>query len=162
MAKFDAGSAVETLDYDFTAYGGGEGVIPEPSTKKVNQYFNEIKAIAKDVKSLQAQAKSVENIEEFSDEDAMEALDSVDMDALQDQATDFQMRMVEALVVLCGGEWVDNEPDSEGKSDGLKHVEGGSPSLEDLENLPYRVLQAFNQWLMEQIRPKRTTPAIKR
>lgn len=162
MAKFDAGTAVETLDYDFTAFGGGRGTVPEPSTKKVNQYFNEIKAVAKDVKALQAQAKSVENIEEFSDEAAMEVLDSVDMDELQEQATDFQARMVEALAVLCGGEWVDNEPDAEGKSGGKRHVEGGSPSLEDLEGLPYRVLQAFNQWLMEQIRPKRTTPATKR
>lgn len=160
MTKFHAGTAVEKLEYDFTDYDGGAGFIPEPTTKKVNQYFNEVKAIAKDAKGLKAQAESLESLEEMSDDEAMEAIGNVD--EIQAQADGFQTRMMEALVVLCGGEWVDNPADSEGKSDGFKHVEGGSPSLPELEALPYRVLQAFNQWLMDEIRPKRTTPGMKR
>lgn len=30
---FDAGQLIEKLDYDFTAFGGTKGVIPEPSDK---------------------------------------------------------------------------------------------------------------------------------
>ncbi len=153
MAKFNPRDHVDSLEYDFTEFGAGEGVVPEPSTGKVNQYFNEIKAIAKDVRGLQAQAKNFESIEELSDEEAMETLDSVE--EVQSGASEFQLRMMEALAVLCGGEWVDNEDDEH------KHVEGGTPSLEDLQKLPYRVLQAFNQWLMGEISPKRTTPGIK-
>jgi len=35
---FDAGKFVDVLDYDFTAFGGTKGVVPEPSDKVLLQF----------------------------------------------------------------------------------------------------------------------------
>lgn len=145
MAKFIAGEAVENLDYDFTDFGGSEGTIPEPSTKAVNRFFKHMKAIVKDAKALQASTKDV-NVEGMDDEQLIDALS--DLDESEEAASEFQRRTVGALAVLCGA-----EEDVDG------NITGGHPSFEDLDRLPYRVLQAFSQWLMEQIRPKREAPA---
>lgn len=38
---------------------------------------------------------------------------------------------------------------------------GGSPSQEDVDVLPYRVLMAFLGWLMEALRPEARTPGTR-
>ena len=38
MSKFDAATAVEEMEYDFSKYVGGVGVIPEPTTGQMNTY----------------------------------------------------------------------------------------------------------------------------
>lgn len=150
MAKFVAGQAVENLDYDFTDFGGEEGTVPEPSTKTVNTFFKNMKNIVKEAKALSAVAKDI-NIEGMDDEQLMEAMSNVDEN--EEAAFEFQRRTIGALALLCGAEEVEDEETKEVK------IVGGSPSFADLEKLPYRVLQAFSQWLMEAIKPKREAPA---
>lgn len=60
MAKFDAGAAVESLEYDFSTVPGGygQGQVPEPSTKDMEKFqkrFNDIrKMVAKIEKEIEA------------------------------------------------------------------------------------------------------------
>lgn len=152
MAKFVPSQHVERLEYDFTEYGGGEGVITEPSTGKVNGFFKDMKSMMKEVSALSQVAKDLE-VEDMSDEQMIEKMSKVD--EAEAQGSEFQRRSIENIAVLCGAERVEQE-------DGSFVVVGGSPNMEDLEKLPYRVLQAFSTWLMGEIRPKRTTPASKR
>lgn len=144
MAKFVPSDHVERLEYDFTEYGGPEGVIMEPTTGRVNGFFSDMKAMMNQVKDLQAVAKDFD-IEEMSDEQMIEKMSQVD--EAEAKASVFQKQTIENLAVLCG---------AERQEDGS--VVGGAPSVDDLNLLPYRVLQAFSQWLMGEIRPKATTP----
>lgn len=144
MAKFVPSDHVERLEYDFTEYGGGEGVIKEPSTGKVNGFFADMKAMMKQVKELQAVAKDLD-IEDMSDEQMIEKMSQVE--EAEAKGSEFQQQTIENIAVLCG---------AERQEDGS--IVGGAPSVEDLQKLPYRVLQAFSQWLMGEIRPKATTP----
>lgn len=137
MAKFDAGLSVESLDYDFTAFGGKEGTIQEPSTAKVNTFFNRMKELMREVSAMQSKFQDLED-------------DDLDGEALADKigqveeatagAEEYQSKSIQYLAELCGN----------------------SPSVEELEMLPYRVLTAFTQWLVGEIRPKKDTPVGKR
>lgn len=154
MAKFIAGEAVEDLEWDFTDFGQGEGVVPEPTTKRLNGYRTMIKRIAHDVREFRGQNAGIEGFDpDTMDEDeALETLDS--MDEAMAQAEGFQQRSIEALAFLCGSDWEAQE----GVVDGFEpRLLGGSPTMEALEALPYRVLQAFGQWVMGELTPKRET-----
>jgi hypothetical protein len=157
MAKFDAGKAVEKLEYDFTAYDGGKGPIKEPTTGRVNSFFANSKALIHEVRQIKGMAEQLEgvDIESLSDEDSAKVLGQIDEASAG--AEIFQRRTVENLALLCGAEWVEGaEPDDE------PELVGGAPSFDDLGLLPYRVLQAFSEWLIQQIQPKKKTPASRR
>lgn len=152
MAKFDAGTAVERLEYDFTAYGGGAGNIHEPTTKDVNRFFKQMKGLMKDVNRLRSSAEAMEDVElENMDDDAL-AEKMASIDKAEEGASEFQGKTIEYLAELCGAK----------RDEETGEVTGGEPSIDDLRLLPYRVLQAFSAWLMEEIKPKRTTPGTKR
>lgn len=160
MAKFIPSEQIELLEYDFAEYGGGAGVIHEPSTGDVNRFFKSMKGLMKDVKQLQAAAKNldkIDSIEEMSDAELAESIGQVD--EVESQAAGFQARTLENLAQLCGARWELVEID-EG-TEKVQVLVGGAPSYDDLERLPYRVLQAFSSWLMAAIRPKKTTPGSK-
>lgn len=133
MAGFDAGTAVEGLEFDFSAYGGPKGVIPEPSTKTINQYFKDLKAIFAETKGIR------ERLADLPEGEADQALSEmlgggeVDLDDLGDHLTN---RLLQATADLCSG----------------------YPSFKDIQALPFRVQQAFNAWLAGELRPKGTTP----
>src|SRR5690606_11412212 len=40
---FNAGTAVEAMEWDFTDFGGGSGVVPEPTTEIFNQFTERAK-----------------------------------------------------------------------------------------------------------------------
>lgn len=156
MAKFNAGTAVESLDWDFTAFGGGEGTISEPTTGAVNAFTKNVKGMLKEVKALQKSAQGLDDmidIEEMDEAELAEKMGKVD--EASEGAELFQRKTLEHLAELCGAKReVVSEPGEEYRD----RLVGGSPSLEQLEKLPYRHLQAFSQWLMGEIRPKKTTP----
>ena len=129
MAKFDAGVAVEALEYDFTAYGGKEGRIPEPTTRLVNDFFDEMRGLLQEAQRAKSAAEGVQ-LEEMSEEEMAGALDKVDEGMAA--TTNFQERTVKAIAILCQD----------------------SPSADELMALPYRVLSQFNQWLIGEIAPK--------
>lgn len=75
MTGFDAGSAVEPMEYNFeTVPGGkGKGVIPEPSTSEMKRFQKEFAQIMRKGAAL-----------DVSDEDAMKMTDK--------EFTDFQKK----------------------------------------------------------------------
>lgn len=154
MAKFDAGTAVESLEYDFTKFGGGSGEITEPSTAAVNIFFKNMRSLMGEVKGLQAEAEALSKVEDMSDEEMLKQVDK--MEEATEGASKYQTRTMEMIAELCGAKW---EPEDAKPED--KVLVGGSPSFEDLQKLPFRHLQAFNKWLIEQIQPKRATPGSK-
>lgn len=131
MSKFDAGTAVDRMEYDFTAYGGGSGVIPEPSTGQVNQFF---KTIRKIVNEANASLK-VDDPSEMSNEETAAAIASMS-DEIVEQFSD---QMVQAISDLAQG----------------------TPSADDIRRLPYRVLGAFTSWIAGELRPEGQRPATK-
>lgn len=158
MAKFTPSDHVERLEFDFEEYGGGSGTIPEPSTKRVNQFFANMKALFKNARELMKNAEEMGEIkiEEMSQEDVTKVMGTVD--EATSATAEFQERTLEALAELCGADW-ENQGTEESPNMVLV---GGSPNLEQLQTLPYRVMQAFSQWLLGEIRPKATTPGTKR
>lgn len=155
MAKFIPAEFVEALEYDFTQYGGSAGTIEEPSTGTVNKFFKNMKNMVKEVKSLQKTVQSLGQIEEMDDDALVEQMSKID--EAEAGASDFQQKTTEYLAELCGAERQHN-PDWEERGLPKYTIVGGSPSVEDLGKLPYRVLQAFSQWLIKEIQPKKTTP----
>lgn len=152
MAKFIPAEFVEKLEYDFTEYGGKTGEIREPSTGQVNTFFRRMKAMFKEVKALRQLAEDDDlKIEEMSDEQMTDIMDKVD--EATDAASELQLRTIENLAELCGAKW-------EGEDDERKLV-GGSPTYDELLELPYRVLQAFSRWLVGELQAKRETPGTK-
>lgn len=150
MAKFDAGAAVEPMEFDFTAYGGSKGVIPEPGTGAVNQFTKRTKAMLKEVKNMQGLAAEAEKMEDLTDEEMAEQMGKID--EVEEGANRLQEATITNLALLCGAK---ESKDDEGNT----VIVGGSPGVEELRLLPFRVLQAFSTWLMGEIRPKRTAPA---
>lgn len=158
MAKFNAATAVESLDWDFTAFGGGEGTIAEPTTGAVNKFTSNVKGMLKEVKALQKSAKDLEGLADIEEMDEAELAEKMGkIDEASEGAETFQRMTLEHLAELCGAKR-ETYPTQEGDGDPGYRFVGGSPSLEQLETLPYRHLQAFSQWLMGEIRPKKTTP----
>lgn len=153
MATFNAGQMVERLEFDFTDFDGPAGVVDEPSSGTVNVFFRTMKNLLKEVKSATKTGDDV-NLEELDDDALAEAVGKVNEDEVD--AARYQERTLEAVAVLCGAEWVKPDMDSE------PVLTGGSPDFQTLSALPYRVLQAFIQWLIEEIKPKKAAPAGKR
>lgn len=149
MAKFDA-SLVEMLEFDFTQWGGGSGVIDEPSTGDVNRFFKQMRSMMKDVKALQTGADDI-NVEDLSDEQVSSMME--EMEDKEAGASEAQQKSMEFIAELCGA-----ERDDEGNI----VPNSGAPSMEDLSVLPFRVLQIFTRWLMDELKPKRVAPAGKR
>lgn len=135
MTSFNAATAVEQMEYDFTKYIDGDeasGIIPEPTTDQMEAYFTSAKAIAKRVKGLQSQAKGLQDRSEsgeISDEEMEQVLASMDSVSVKE----VQSEMADLISALCSN----------------------TPSAETLLRLPYRVLQAFFGWVQGNLRPER-------
>lgn len=137
MAKFNAAEAVESLEFDFTAYGGGSGVIPEPSSGTVKAYFRSMKALAKDMKKFKGIADQLGDVEEMSEEEIADRMGMIE--EAEEGVDELQEKQRHMLADLCGN----------------------AITTDDLDRLPFRVFQAFNAWLLGEITPKRTTPGSK-
>lgn len=92
MAKFNAATAVESLEYDFTHYGGKAGTIPEPSVEQVNTFLSTINSAYKRILSI-----TPDEAAEMSEEEA-EQLGSGVADALAELCSNQPSREeIEAL-----------------------------------------------------------------
>lgn len=92
MAKFNAGTAVESMDYDFTDFGGSTGTIPEPTSTLVDGFFSRVKALAQEVRSNLGG-----NVEDLSETEAADALASMDGLGMED----YERNLAEAISDLC-------------------------------------------------------------
>lgn len=91
MAGFDAGSAVEPMDYDFTTVPGGKGkgVVPEPSTMDMKIFQ---KSFAKVVRESAKLDKSGEELDKISDDE---------FDLLQKKGDELGEQLDAAIAKLC-------------------------------------------------------------
>lgn len=130
MGKFDAKDSVDQMEYDFTAFGGSAGVIPEPTNDQIRKYQQAMIRIWKPAAELAA-AQSADT----GKTDAERLREAVELtEAAMDEGTDqdqVQEFLVE-LATLCSN----------------------TPSLEDLNKLPYRVRLAFQAWILGELTPK--------
>lgn len=132
-SKFNAGTAVEALEYDFTDFAPGvKGVIPEPSSEQVTGFFQVMQDMANEVRKMTLGKDPADLTPEESAE-----IVSVMSD---DQTEQMQDRMMAAIDDLTSGQ----------------------PSSADVMRLPYRVQAAFMAWLVTQFRPEQQAPATKR
>ena len=92
MAGFDASTAVEPMEYDFTAYGGSKGIVPEPSTKEMQVFQRDFAKVMRKGQAL-----------EISDEEAMKLTDK-QFDKLQADAQGIGEELDELIAQLCKGE----------------------------------------------------------
>jgi len=88
---FDASTAVEPMDYDFTAYEGGKGVVPEPSTKEMQNFQRDFAKVMRKGQQL-----------EISDDEAMK-LSEKEFDKLQKDAAAIGEELDELIARLCKG-----------------------------------------------------------
>lgn len=87
MGTFNAATAVEALGFDFSAFGGAVGVIPEFTTEQVNTFLKEIRKVASTINP------------EATDTEAIEALKEI----TEEQAEMMGDTLKQALVDLCSG-----------------------------------------------------------
>lgn len=136
MATFDAGSAVEDLNWDFTAYGGGSGKVPEPSEKLIVDYYKELKEAISSLRGIQDhKGGSRDNLTQTEIEELMKQMETVDIRKINTEVK-------KAVAKLCQN----------------------SPSVAELNKLPYRVLNAFVTWIQGEMSPEDksagTTPSL--
>lgn len=87
MSKFNAATAVESMEFDFTAFGGGAGAIPEPSTGQVDQFLKVLRGMTRTVNPNPTDAEAIEALKAIT----------------EDQANEMGNTLKQAMVDLCGG-----------------------------------------------------------
>lgn len=145
MPKFDSGAAVESLDYDFTAHGGGSGTIPEPTGEQVEKFIA-------DLTGLFAQYRDVLSVARGKTTPSAEEIGALLEQVGEIKASDLTDSLVDIAAELCGGQY-DEESDT---------WIGGQPTHDDIAVLPHRVKQAFIGWLSGAFSPEGGTPATSR
>ena len=159
MAKFDAGAQVERLEYDFTAYAGPKGMIPEPSTETINEYFNRTKTLMQGMQEIRNLTKDID-LDEMTEEQVNEVLAKLGEEDPGKLSAELMLKTKQNIAILCGGKAM--EP-PEGSPEGTLPVfSGGSPTYEEIEALPPRVFNAFQVWLVGEVTPKKAARATKR
>lgn len=119
---FDAGT-YGSLRYDFKAYGGVQGRIPDPSDEMIEQFMRRLREIAAEFGA--DDDNTPDNVEELSAEELNELL-----------AEDKNLRLAEAQQAMC---------------EAVAELCQGSPDATQLLALPFRVRQAFMTWLQRKL-----------
>lgn len=145
MPKFDAGKAVEAVEWDFTAYGGGEGTTPEPSRGQIQKFNSTQRALTKRIRPIIRKAESLEKKAKegtISGEELDAEVDALETEVTEKEMEQYEQEFTEALAELCSG----------------------SPSVDDMEELPFRVKQAWAEFVLEQFSPdpEKERPGTKR
>lgn len=91
MAGFDAATAVDPMEYDFTKYGAGSGVVPEPSTKEMRDFQRDFAKVMRKGQQL-----------EVSDEAALK-MSEKQFEKLQKDAEAIGEELDELIGRLCKG-----------------------------------------------------------
>lgn len=127
MPKFDAGSVVDPLDYDFTTVNGykhrrAKGTIPEPTDEMITTFISDLRDLMKEAGSVVGDVAGLDlaNPAEF-----FQQLDNYDPAKL----LDIYKGMAAACSKLCSGQ----------------------PSAEEIAALPIRIRVRFFQWLQQEV-----------
>lgn len=123
---FDAAKAVKPLDWDFSAFDGGSGTVPEPTGKQIAKFYTGLDAVSRDALKRQ-------DIDADADVPPDKLLEAADA-AVDDEAD------IVALHEKLTGVYAD-----------LCH---GSPTKAQISKLPFRVRMAFFNWIAGELRPE--------
>jgi hypothetical protein len=157
---FNAAKAVAPLEWDFTDYDAGSGTTPEPSTREIQQFERESRALAEALVRIQtaAVAKESDRIQALAPEDAKNEMLSwwgLGLDqALQRLDSEFGELYAETSV----------EADKlVGKfAELVARVAHGSPNADQIMALPHRVRAAFFGWFSQELlNPESVAAGIK-
>lgn len=131
MAKFDAGKAVEALEYDFTTVPGGKGkgTVPEPSTKDMEKFQKAFSRINRDAVAVSDEVEKALKDGGNLTEEAEEAFEK--------RSEELAAELDKAVAKLCSD----------------------SPSVDEMSSLPFRHKQAFATWLLGEFSPEAGKPA---
>jgi hypothetical protein len=128
MAKFDAGSVVEPLEWTFEPFvPGAKGVVKEPNDAQITQYLRDIKAIAAEIK-----AKVPDAPDGNDPADLMSSLDDLDPEGIRELTG----KMAGIVAALCSDD----------------------PSAETILALPPRRRTMFFGWLQQEVMSPEAAP----
>jgi hypothetical protein len=123
--KFVLAEELDTLEYDFRTPARPDaphGVIPEPTTKQLDTFSSTLRHIMAPMAALVADRSEPEA--ELSAADVAAAMATVDEDEAKSRA--LLDELVVAVAAVCSN----------------------TPSVADIEDLPYRGQKAFIGWIM--------------
>jgi len=127
MPKFDAGSVVDPLDYDFTTVKGyphksAKGTIAEPSDEMITSFIADLRDLMKEAGAIVGDVAGLDlaNPQEF-----FQQLDGYD----PEQLLNVYRGMAAACSKLCSGR----------------------PSTEEISDLPMRIRVRFFAWLQQEV-----------
>lgn len=126
MPKFDAATAVEKLDWDFSAFEGGSGVTPEPNEKLLANYLRDLANLTIDI------AKGRKDLGLAAEPTAEDLIEAVAKLKTSDILEDLFEHMTVIVADLCQQ----------------------SPSVEQIKKLPMRHKSAFFSYMSENVRPE--------
>lgn len=161
MAKFNAEECVEAMEWDFTKYGGGKGVIPEPSDLQMERFLRKYTILV----TQAAQAAATRTIE--VDQGILDRLQDAEEPILNEDGTP-KMRVLtleQAIEVMKQIDVVgtDTSPAiSEAMLDLMCTITKNSPSKAQIKKLPNRPRGAFFGWLMGQLTNPEYSAAVTR
>lgn len=143
MAGFDAGSAVEPMDWDFSKFGAGKGTIPEPSDVEIEKFMRKYQVLATQV-MRSAEVQTNEELRELVEQRAKEA----DPNNPTAPLTVAESLEVMKTVDLSG---VKATEISDAMLELVLTVTKGMPGREQILALPNRIRGAFYGWLIGQL-----------
>lgn len=127
MAGFDAATAVDPMDWDFSKYEGGTGTVPEPSTNEMKAFQKEFakimrKGAALDIDDDDALKMSEKEFVAFQKKaDAIgEELDVAVARLCKNQPSEEQMAKLPFRVKTQFSKWLMAEMNPEGEAAGTK------------------------------------------
>lgn len=123
MPSFNAGSVVDPLDYDFTAFNGSKGVIAEPTDAQVGDFMQGLRDLLKEAREITGAAGI--DMSQATIEDLGVALDQLDSEMYQD----FNRKQGRLHAGLCGAQ----------------------PTYEDIMAVPVRIRNLFFAWLQQNV-----------
>lgn len=132
MPKFNADSIGGELEYDFSRWGGPQGVVPEPPRFAVNKMLKGVNAAFKDLGLIEE-----DNEDTITADGVADTMNKIEDEEIFEKLQD---RLLEVIAEVCAG----------------------SPSREVLEKLPYRPFQGFFGYLVGSLtNPEASTPDTK-
>jgi hypothetical protein len=144
---FDAAEAVPKLEWDFTKYGGGSGISPEPSTEMLLEFNVQSRNLMDGFVRIK-KAKAIQEIEKLngrSHEDKMAEVNRwADMGWQEAAEAAFQ----ELALIAPTKEGIEI---AHQQAILVAQVFADCPSVEQIEKLPGRVKAAYFGWVAGQL-----------
>lgn len=132
---FDAGSAVTALQWDFTAFGAGSGVAPEPSDVMIERFKRQ---------QLRMATAMLEQVKLTSSQ-----LETDDQDIEIKKLVPFK-EAVEAIRAVDGNDELSQHANRQ-MCEIIAQVLSDCPNADQIEKLPLRVRMSFFGWVNGQL-----------